>query len=234
MKRFFPLLLVLLMLTGCSGTANRNNIINLLSSPKLSERESRIITAINGYLGGDVILKYPKQGDISPVQVVDLNNDMVDEAVVLYNEPSAGSYVRMAVLTQDEKGWRVSYDTEGFGTEVYRIEFDNLTNTDEKEIVVSYTFADSQDKILSVYFMKDGKSDSEHTQTCQHYVLHDMTGDGAADIVLAGVNADNQRTQIKVLSTHYTGSYLTTLATKQVNIRNATVNNIAFTRSDFT
>lgn len=233
MKKLFALLLSFSFLTGC-GMADRNNILNLLSSPKLSERESRIVMALNEYLGGDIVLKYPKRGDsASPVQITDLNGDGRDEAVVLYTEPAYGSYVHIAILTQENGEWEVRYETEGYGTEIYRISFENITSSREKEIVAGYTFSDSREKILSVYFIKDGKSEYEYVQTCQDYVIHDLTGDGAGDIVLAGINAYNQHTQVKVISAHHSGDSLETLAAKQIEIRNAMVNNIAFTKSDF-
>ena len=59
MKRFLTLLLAVFMFTGCDGFANKDNIMNLLSSPKLSQRENRIVSCIKDYLGQDVILKYP-------------------------------------------------------------------------------------------------------------------------------------------------------------------------------
>ena len=127
MKRFLALLLVLLTLSGCSGFANKDNIINLLSSPKLSQRESEIVESIKAHLGRDIILKYPKQGEnVSPVQITDLSGDGTDQAVVLYTAPGQGGNVRMAVLTASDEGWRIDYDSEGYGTEFYKIIFANL------------------------------------------------------------------------------------------------------------
>ncbi|MBQ8604573.1 MAG: hypothetical protein IJ410_07005 [Oscillospiraceae bacterium] len=234
MKRLFSLLLLLsFMLTGCSGIASRNNILSLLSSPRLSRRESRIITAINRHLGQDIVLKYPKAGlNVSPVQFVDLNGDNTEEAAVLYSAENTGSNVRMAVLTQSEDEWDVVYDKEGYGTEVYKITFTDMTRSGDRQIVVGYTFSDSSEKITSVYFTDDNAVTEENTYTCQDYVIYDITGDGAEDMILAGVNADNQRTQVRVLSAHY-NDYLTSLSVKQIPVRNATVTNIAFSKSDF-
>ncbi len=232
MKKIFSLFLLLsVMLTGC-GIANRNDVMNLLAAPRLSRRESRIITAINDYLGAEIVLKYPKTGsNISPVQFVDLNEDGTEEAVVLYDHPASGLYVRMAIMTQAGEEWQVSYDTEGYGSEVYSIAFENITKTIGPEIAVSYTFADSSEKILSVYFMENGRFKQEQNLTCQDYAIYDITGDGVKDIILAGINADNHRTQLKIISTRYNPGYLTTLAVKQISARNANVTNIDFTRS---
>jgi len=226
--------MALLLLSGCSSVANRNNIINLLSSPKLSQRESEIVTAIKDYLGQDIILKYPKRGsNISPVQIADLNNDGVDEAVALYSVPSYGGNVRISVLSSTRDGWTVGYDSEGYGSEIYKISFDGLTQNGKKQIVVGYTFADSSEKFLAVYFVENNRVSDIMAQPCQDYMVYDVTGDGSPDIIVAGLNANNQNTQVKVLSTHYS-NFLSEIAAKQLPVTNAKVTSMAFSTTDFT
>ncbi|MBQ6849599.1 MAG: hypothetical protein IJN77_01000 [Oscillospiraceae bacterium] len=233
MKRFLTLLLAVFMFTGCDGFANKDNIMNLLSSPKLSQRENRIVSCIKDYLGQDVILKYPKQGsNISPVQTVDLSGDGSDEAVVLYTAPGMGGTVRLAVLSGQDNIWQVEYEGEGLGSEIHSISFTDLTPSADRQIVVGYTYSDSSEKFLSVYFTDDGKvSDIQH-QTCQDYLVADVTGDGIQDIILAGVNADNQYTQLKLLSASENG-VLTSLVTRQLKVPNARVTSIALSKNDF-
>jgi len=233
MKKLISLLFPLIFLmTGCSGIASRNNILSLLSSPKLSQRESRIITAVNRHVGRDILLKYPKSGDnVSPVQFVDLNGDGTEEAVVLYNAENTGSNVRIAVLAEDNETWTVVYDKEGYGSSVYKVTYARMSAGSDMQIIVGYTFSDGSEKILSVYQTDDISVTGENTFTCQDYVTYDITGDGNEDLILAGVNADNQRTQVRVLSCHY-NDYLTSLSTKQIGVRNATVTEIAFSKSD--
>ncbi len=234
MKRLISLLFPLVfLLTGCSGIASRNNILSLLSSPRLSARESRIITAVNRHVGRDIVLKYPKSGaNISPVQTTDLNGDGRQEAVVLYSAENTGSNVRIAVLTENEETWTVVYDKEGYGSSVHRITYADMTGSGDMQIIVGYTFSDSSEKILSVYRTDNVQVTGENTYTCQDYITYDITGDGNRDLILAGVNADNQRTQVRVLSAHY-NDYLTSLSTKQIGVRNATVTRISFSKSDF-
>ncbi len=233
MKKLLMLLLTVAMLTGC-GVADRNDIMNLLSAPKPSEREGQIIAAVNDYLGNDVVLKYPKTGEnVSPIQFADIDGDGREDAVVLYSDSATGLFARMAVLKQTQKGWEVCFDTEGYGPEVFSISFEHITEKRPREIAVCYTFADSRDKILSLYFMKDGRISQEKNLPCQDYAIFDATGDGISDIVLVGVNAENQRTQIKLLSTHDNSDNLTTVANSRINVRNAEVTNIAFSKSRF-
>ena len=232
MKKLFALLLPLLLLTGCSGIASRNNILNLLSAPKLSERESRIIASLNEYAGQEVRLKYPKKGDnLSPVQIVDLDGDGRDEAVVMYSLPSSGTVARIALMKNTEDGWTLLQDMEGYGSEIYRVSFEHLGKGPEKQILVGYTFSDDSEILLSVYFLSEENETELHTNPCQEYVVHDVTGDGISDIVLAGINAGNQRTQLKLFSTHY-NDYLTNLVSRTIDVRNIDVTNIAFSSCD--
>ena len=93
MKKLLALLIAMLTLTGCSGIADKDNIIDLLSSPKLSRRENAIVECITEHLGEDIILKYPKHGsNISPVQVVDLESDGSEEAVTAFAAALAAEY----------------------------------------------------------------------------------------------------------------------------------------------
>ena len=232
MKRLL-LLLLPLVLTGCVSTANRNNILNLLSSPRLSERESRIMASLSEYSGQEIKLKYPKKGEnISPVQIVDLDGDGTDEAVVLYNNPADGTTACMALLDRTGDKWVVTETFDGWGSEVYRVDFRQLKKTEGSQIIVGYTFADDSEIILSVYFLESGRVDNVYTQTCQEYVTHDVTGDKIDDIVLAGINAPGQATQLKVFSAHNRESF-DILASRPIEARNVDVTNISFSSSDY-
>ena len=233
MKKLLALLIAMLTLTGCSGIADKDNIIDLLSSPKLSRRENAIVECITEHLGEDIILKYPKHGsNISPVQVVDLESDGSEEAVVLYSAPNKGGNVRIAVLSQTDDSWHIAFDSEGYGSEVYKIIFSALDDTGAKQIIAGYTFSDSSEKLLSVYSTAAGTTREILTQACQDFMVQDVTADGISDIVYAGVNADNQRTQVRVLSCR--GSpVLTPIALRRISVPNAKVTNISFSKTDF-
>ena len=233
MKKLIALVMSVLILTGCSGIANKDNIMSLLSSPKLSERESEIVDSIKEYLGQDIILKYPKQGNnISPVQMVDLTGDGKEEAVVLYVAPSNGNNVRIAVLSDEDKNWQVIYDNEGFGKSVYSIQFDSINKTKPNQILVGYTFADTSEKFLTIYSFNDDNSVDFHTLPCQDYVVHDVTQDGMGDLVLASLNGEKKNTNIQVFSSTEDGTF-SVMAEKKLNVPNAQVTGIAFSKNDF-
>ena len=107
-------------LTGCSAFTGKNNIINLLSAPKLNENESVIVDTIENYLDEDITLKYSKNmGYSAPIQFIDIDFDKTEEAVVFYYAPNKGANIRFALLSYKADGWSVVADKEGLGTDVF-------------------------------------------------------------------------------------------------------------------
>ena len=78
MKKITALLLVLLLLAGCSAAGD---VETLLRAPQLSGESAALQKALNNYLGGSATLKYPASGDfLSPFAFGDWDGDGVDEA----------------------------------------------------------------------------------------------------------------------------------------------------------
>ncbi len=231
MRKIAAIILSILMLTGCA-VADKNDIMNLLSSPQLSKRESRIVASLNEYLQSKILLKYPKRGNsISPVQIVDLNGDGKKQAVVLYSDPNTGGNLRLAVLGQADDGWQVISDREGYGTELYKIDFANITGDGRKRIVVGYTFSDGSNKFLSVYLGGSEDIDNSVTYSCRDFTVGDITGDGISDIVYAGASGDNRHTTITLLTCE--NGELVQKARAEIPFKNRKVTSIALTKNEY-
>ncbi len=233
MKKIIALVLSLVLLTGCTGFANKDSIMNLLSSPKLSKRENEIVTAIKNYLGQDIILKYPKKGkNISPVLMADLTGDGNEDAVVLYGAPSSGGNIHLAVLSFDNEHWQVIYESEGYGSEVHSIDFVSLSSHTPNQIIIGYTFSDSSEKFMTVYTFSGNSKPNVQVQFCQDYMIYDVTGDGLNDLILAGLNSDNKNTKLMVFSIGEDAK-LSAIADKKLSVPNAHVTNISYSKNDF-
>ena len=236
MKKTFIKILALIMLSAvtasCSRFSSADNIIELLSSPKLSKNESRIVQAISDHLDRDIVLRYPRRGGrLSPVQLVDLDGDGNNEAVALYSCPSLGGNVRIAVLTADGEEWTVFRDNEGLGSEFYDMAFEPLEEGGDRRLIVSYTFSDYGEKILTIYSLSpDGALDTV-AFNCQGYIVRDVTGDGVSDIVYAGVNANNQYTRLNLI-TNDRSMLQDARLSWEIPIPNSRVTNIEYTLSD--
>ncbi len=201
MKRIISLVIMALFLTGCSINANSDNIIELLSSPKLSENESEIVSAITSYTQADVVLKYLKEGDnISPIQYIDINADSQEEAIVFYVAPSSSGYVRMAVLSDDDGVWSVVDDLEGFGSEVLNVSNIQFDKSKGNQLLVTYTFSNTLEKMVTVYYYEDGHFENSYSQLCQSYIVSDVTRDGNVDLIIGQPNLENRLPSIQLIS----------------------------------
>ncbi len=234
MNKFLAFLLCLVFaLTGC-GVADREEVIDLLASPKLSPEESRVVSAVTDYIGWDILLKYPKAGEnIRPIQITTLGTSDEENRIVFYQAPSRSSNVRMSVLKRAEEGWQVIYDGGGLGTEIYKVEFADLSPEEGTRVVVAYTFRDRSEKLLSLYYCGDDTVEVVRTMACQNFLTLDITGDGYSDLVTAGVNADNQRARIRVFSAVDPGGELSQKGSYEINVANAFVTNLAVSETDF-
>ena len=96
LKKIAALLLVLVLLAGCSAAGD---VETLLRAPQLSGESAALQKALNNYLGGSATLKYPASGDfLSPFAFGDWDGDGTDEAAVLYTTDTTSSNVWLAVL----------------------------------------------------------------------------------------------------------------------------------------
>ena len=172
-------------LTGCSAFTGKNNIINLLSAPKLNENESIIVDTIENYLGEDITLKYSKNmGYSAPIQFIDIDFDKTHEAVVFYYAPNKGTNIRFALLSHKEEGWTVVTDKEGLGTDVFYFATITLPKVYGRQITVGYQSANINENFFVTYFTDRAKEIPDYVENCQYIVTGDITGSGYSDIIL--------------------------------------------------
>ena len=105
-----------------------------------------------------------------------------------------------------------------------------INDKKQKNIAVGYTFSDSSEKLLSVYTLNGKTVKKTDTYSCQDYTICDVTGDRAADIIIAGNNAEEQVASIAVISLINTN--FITMAKAELDTTNAKVTNIALTKTE--
>ncbi len=201
------MLCVVLTFTGCSGLWGRSNITNLLSAPKLSQTESEIVEAIDNHIGEDIILRHSaSQGYSSPVQLIDIDADETDEAVVFYYAPNKGANIRIALLSYAEDRWNIVSDKEGLGSEVFYFATADFYGLDAKQLLVGYNTANINENFFVAYFTDDKANISEYAESCQDIIVGDVTYDGYDDVILTNRTADG-RIRLRSLSFTEEGSF---------------------------
>lgn len=197
MKRFFKaafsitvICCMLLSLSGCS-IFDFFAAENLLKPPKLTGEKAELQKAFENTVGTDIRLFTPMTGEYRGSYLIfDANNDGNDEAVVFYSFNSNSSVIHMHLLSQNGSDWYSVGDFTGSGTEVYKVDFYNIDNTNNLEIGVIWSHDDSKkEKTLSVYRIASLEADTENslvslaTIQIADYVSCDVDGDYSNELL---------------------------------------------------
>ncbi|MBQ7858759.1 MAG: hypothetical protein IJ347_01315 [Faecalibacterium sp.] len=193
-KRWVAVGLVCL-LCGCSGT----NVDELLRAPRLSGENGAVKEALDAALGENAQLKYPTYGDfLSPFLSGDWNGDGTADMAVLYRT-TASANVCLAVLQKDtEAVWQVTGTVEGLSDMVESVRLASLRKGRANQIVVGYTT--QGDEYLAVYAWESGLLQPILQQTYSQYIIQDITGSGADDLVLLSSDAESGKMKVQLLT----------------------------------
>ena len=193
MRRLALLVCVLFTLTGCSSFMSRNNITNLLSAPKFSQTENEIVNAIDSYIGEDISLRYStSHGYSSPIQLIDIDDDQTEEAVVFYYAPNKGANIRIALLANTKDDWQIVFDKEGLGTDVFFFATEKFGRLSGKQLLVGYETTGMDENFFATYFTDTDKNIEDYVERCQSIVVGDVNYDGSSDIILSNNTADGR------------------------------------------
>ena len=150
--RLTAALLVLLLLTSCSGVSLR--VDELLSPPRLTAEQSAIYDAIETAVGTDSFkLKYPRRGDyLSACVLTDLDRDGTDEAIAFYELTVNGvTSAWMSILVQKDGIWKSRQELPGEGAEIDFIDFAPVDRADHNNIIVGWIVAGQESMLCKVY-----------------------------------------------------------------------------------
>ncbi len=138
------------LLSGCSVELRS---IDSLMRPPHTATEAELKNSINKLLGNQISYRAPESGkNHSAITLRDINGDEIKEAIVFYVKNDDTSVVRMCVLTQHGEDWILVSDFAGNGSGVLTVDFDDLNNDRDEEILVTwFLFDDKSQKMLSVY-----------------------------------------------------------------------------------
>lgn len=173
-KSLFCLICVLLVFfqSGCSIGVN---VDNMLTPPKLSEAQEQIYQALKDTTGSAISLKYPKSGSyLSAFSVVDIDDDGMEEAIVFYEKTgvtNAGSGLRINVLDRIDGVWKSVCDRSAEGSEIEKVVFSKLGDSDSMNVIVGYSTANQSEKFVSVYSYEDEYLDLTFSKS---YALFDV------------------------------------------------------------
>ncbi len=139
---------VLLFLSGCK--------LSVVSADKLirpPRSGAEIESAIEELAGESITLKTPSNPDsefTSPLTLIDLDSDGVEEAIAFYTTASNNSSIHLNVLKHISEQWVSIGDFSGYGNNIETLSFRNLSkDMNQYDIIATWSYIDS--KVMTIH-----------------------------------------------------------------------------------
>lgn len=186
-KIIIAVLIICLLLSGCSFRI-ASSVDDLISPVAPSGENENVQNALNSFCKDGFSLKTPAGGEHTTAYTLfDYDNDSVDEAVVFYEPSSPLGSINMALIDKIDDNWSVVCNIEGDGSDVYSIDFCDLSGDGTFELIVLWdVISNSPNHLMNVYRQSKGE-DSSHislVKTEKHVVMNNY--------IAVDVDADNQ------------------------------------------
>ncbi len=196
-RKFKKILLPALLSAVTAGCTLGASADSLLTPPKLSEEQSEIYSALEKAAGTDIYLIYPKSGTYRSAFVIEnIDDEPSPEAIVFYEKAGehadgSGSNIRINVLDKTDGKWRSVYEHAGTGTEIERIMFSSIGDSDEINIIIGYGMI-SGEKNVRVYNYRDGLLNMLYTGLYSSVFVSDMDRNNENELVVLHPNSKEE------------------------------------------
>lgn len=173
------LFLIVCLLGGCSGMS----IDELYCLPQASEDYYDLQEALSQVLGDGLSYDAPASGARrEPVQLVDLDHDGTDEAVVFFRDGQDGT-VAAYIFARKDSAYELADTIPCSGSAVGSVEYADLDGSGSLELLITCQVSEAVTQALQVSRYRQGTAESLLTAPCGRYVLTDLNGDGAKEIL---------------------------------------------------
>lgn len=183
-RKWILLLVITLMLTGCSFEANPDG---LMSAPTVGGVEGDVLTLLNNHLPENARLLTV---DGSSVHYEDMDGDEDVEAIGFYYDIDDELPLKIVYFNLSEGEWRIQ-DTLGLaGTDFDEIYFEDLDHNGQKEMMLGINFMDNDEKGLIVYRDSNGGLKDLFRKQYVELIIADLDEDHMEDLILINSSRD--------------------------------------------
>ena len=183
-KKLFLLLaaaLLPLLLGGCMMSASADELYAL---PQLPEEYQALRALLSAVMDGGAEYAAPQAGgNLSPVQMVDLNGDGSDEALAFFRVSSEERPLKIYIFQAVGEEYRQAAVIDGSGTAIHSIRYEDMDGDGAREILVSWRVS-AEVRSLSVYSIKDLAPVPLMSASYARYELADLDGDDNLELVV--------------------------------------------------
>lgn len=173
------LFLIVCLLGGCSGMS----IDELYCLPQASEDYYDLQEALSGVLEDGLSYAAPASGaKREPVQLVDLDHDGTDEAVAFFRSSQDGT-VAAYIFARNGSTYELAETIPCSGSAVGSVEYADLDGSGSLELLITCQVSEAVTQALQVSRYQKNVAESLLTAPCGRYILTDLNGDGAKEIL---------------------------------------------------
>lgn len=159
------------------------SIDELYCLPKASEDYYDLQEALSQAQGNGLSYDAPASGARrEPVQLVDLDHDGTDEAVAFFRSSQDGS-VAAYIFARRGSQYELADQIPCSGSAVGAVEYADLDGSGSLELLITCQVSEAVTQALQVSRYQNNAAESLLTAPCGRYVLTDLNGDGAKEIL---------------------------------------------------
>ena len=190
-NRAFKTLLLAAMIACLSGCMFRS-AEELFAIPRTSDTYQNLQESIQRVMGGATAISPISGNNTQSVQLLDLDGDGRQEAVAFYRDSSTERPLKIAIFKQnDREQYQLYTQIEGAGTDIESIDYRNLMDGDELEILVSWQVTPTV-HTLTAYSVRERQVDEILRTGYTRYVATDMNGDAREELLLIQLDSSSQ------------------------------------------
>ena len=173
-KLLLALTVLLLTATGCLFTSS---VSELYALPQMPEQYQELEQQIKDLISNGAEYAAPISGNnLQPVQMVDLNNDGLEEALIFMRESAGEKPLKIYIFRLRDGHYQYTSVLENSGSSIYSISYADLTDDGKQEILVGWR-AGAESPALTVYTMQGDTPVLLLSTTYSRYVF-DSAGRG--------------------------------------------------------
>ena len=191
------ILAVCLLFSGCSFRL-ASSIDDLISPISPFGENADVQKAMDSFVKSGYSLKTPTHGNyIASYTFIDLDGDNQEEAVSFYEPTTNLGTTFMAVLKIIDGNWSVVCNVDGFGKDIYSLDFCDINGDSKNEIIACWdVISNSSSHNLAAYYYNDNEGDISVTCvdnyiSVNNYVCVDFNSDASEEILAFVINSSN-------------------------------------------